>query len=50
MLIDMLCKDLACWAKISADRTLKYFSYYSPALKKWGYAGFAMSFRDSVTP
>ena len=24
-------------------------SYYSNALKKWGYTGFAMSFRDSVT-
>ena len=23
--------------------------HYSPALKKWGYFGFAMSFRDSVT-
>ena len=22
---------------------------YSPALKKWGYTGFAMSFRDSMT-
>ena len=24
-------------------------NYYSPALKKWSYTGFAMSFRDSVT-
>ena len=23
--------------------------YYSPALKKWGYIGFSMSFRDSMT-
>ena len=23
--------------------------FYSPALKKWGYTGFAMSFCDSVT-
>ena len=23
---------------------------YSPALKKWGYTGFAMSFCDSVIP
>ena len=24
-------------------------TFYSPALKKWDYTGFAMSFRDSVT-
>ena len=25
-------------------------AYYSPALKKWGYIGFAMSFRHSEIP
>ena len=25
-------------------------SYYSPALEKWGYTGFTLSFRDSVIP
>ena len=24
--------------------------HYSPALEKWGYTGFTLSFRDSVVP
>ena len=24
--------------------------FYSPALEKWGYTGFTLSFRDSVIP
>ena len=29
---------------------LPHLDYYSPALKKWGYTGFTMSFRRSVIP
>ena len=37
------------WAIL--DIIMRYFEvYYSPSLKKWGYTGFAMSFRDSVIP
>ena len=33
------------------DTQLVYFhTFYSPALKKWGYTGFTISFRRSVLP
>ena len=40
---------------ISAEKKKKknhwiYFDIYSPALKKWGYTGFTLSFRRSVLP
>ena len=34
-----------CWFCHDAAQ----MAYYSPALKKWGYIGFALCFRDSVT-
>ena len=35
--------------ELAALECLKNY-YYSPALKKWGYTGFTMSFRHSVLP
>ena len=36
------------WAFDDRLPSLCGYFIYSPALKKWGYTGFAMSFRDSV--
>ena len=47
--------NLGNFSRQHIEIQITYFSYYySPALKKWGYTGFAMSFRhtafrDSVT-
>ena len=41
------------WTILSVNKYAKYHSllaHYSPALKKWGYTGFAISFCDSVFP
>ena len=45
--INVFCHSLRNYVKMSS---LPFVCFYSHALKKWGYTGFAMFCRDSFIP